>query len=402
METGIHEQKMAKAYRILSKGDRPEQIDDETFTVPSQAGNWFYTVRKLEDDNWVCDCPDHHKRNAFCKHIYTVQFWLGLRENIEDKAKDHKPMNFHPCPKCGNYEVIRRGYRKTKKGRKQRFECRECGHYFSLKEEGFEDMKFSPEIVSECLDLYFKGLSYRKVADHINKSHDGLEISHVMVYYWVKRYTKIISEYVDTLEPELGSVWSTDEMLVKVKHDGIHIRRYDETDWVWLWNTIDTKTRFLIANMVSKKRGLRDARNIFKKAKDHAGCKPNYMITDGLRVYHRAFNRVFYDHHQTTEHISEVGIADKVNNNKIERLHGTFRERDKVMRALFNPKTSDDIFQGQRVYYNFIRPHMALDGQTPAEKAGLDLNLGNDKWLDLIKLSISAEHLTEVSNVPQI
>jgi len=31
---------------------------------------------------------------------------------------------------------------------------------------------------------------------------------------------------------------------------------------------------------------------------------------------------------------------------------------------------------------------MALDGKTPAEKANLDLNLGQNKWLSLIKQSV--------------
>ncbi|MFQ5975749.1 MAG: hypothetical protein ACE5J5_05505 [Candidatus Hydrothermarchaeales archaeon] len=43
---------------------------------------------------------------------------------------------------------------------------------------------------------------------------------------------------------------------------------------------------------------------------------------------------------------------------------------------------------GHRVYYNFVKPHMALNGRTPAEKAELDLSLGNDKWLDLMTKAI--------------
>jgi len=40
------------------------------------------------------------------------------------------------------------------------------------------------------------------------------------------------------------------------------------------------------------------------------------------------------------------------------------------------------------IYYNFIRPHMGLDGGTPAEEAKIDLNLGNNKWLDLLRKSL--------------
>lgn len=46
------------------------------------------------------------------------------------------------------------------------------------------------------------------------------------------------------------------------------------------------------------------------------------------------------------------------------------------------------MFEWQRVYYNFIRPHMALDGKTPSEEAGIDLNLGENKWKGLIEKSI--------------
>lgn len=34
-----------------------------------------------------------------------------------------------------------------------------------------------------------------------------------------------------------------------------------------------------------------------------------------------------------------------------------------------------DVVEGYRIYYNFIRPHMSLNGKTPAEVAGLDLGL---------------------------
>ncbi len=42
---------------------------------------------------------------------------------------------------------------------------------------------------------------------------------------------------------------------------------------------------------------------------------------------------------------------------------------------------------------------MALDGMTPAEKAGIDLNLGHNKLLGLIKLAVGAQHLMATSKV---
>jgi len=38
-----------------------------------------------------------------------------------------------------------------------------------------------------------------------------------------------------------------------------------------------------------------------------------------------------------------------------------------------------------RVAYNFIRPHTALNGKTPAETAGIDLQLEDNRWKSLIE-----------------
>jgi hypothetical protein len=39
--------------------------------------------------------------------------------------------------------------------------------------------------------------------------------------------------------------------------------------------------------------------------------------------------------------------------------------------------------------YDFTRPHMALEDRTPAEAAGLDLQLGTNRWLSLVKQAAS-------------
>jgi transposase InsO family protein len=77
-----------------------------------------------------------------------------------------------------------------------------------------------------------------------------------------------------------------------------------------------------------------------------------------------------------------VGLQGRLNNNRMERYHGTFKERNKVMRGL--KKTDTATLDGQRVYYNHMRPHQSLNGKTPAQAAGLELDLGLNKWESLI------------------
>ena len=54
--------------------------------------------------------------------------------------------------------------------------------------------------------------------------------------------------------------------------------------------------------------------------------------------------------------------------------------------------------EGQRIYYNHICEHQALK-KTPAQAAGLDLNLGKNKWESLIKKASKSESAPNTSSV---
>jgi putative transposase len=66
----------------------------------------------------------------------------------------------------------------------------------------------------------------------------------------------------------------------------------------------------------------------------------------------------------------------------MERFNGEVRDREKVMRGL--KKKDTPILTGYQIFHNYIRLHMGLDGQTPAEVAGIKVE-GDDKWLTLIQ-----------------
>jgi len=122
-----------------------------------------------------------------------------------------------------------------------------------------------------------------------------------------------------------------------------------------------------------------DAREAFQDAKTVAKVEPRVLLTDGLGSYGPAAQREFPD----AVHVAGVGLQGHLNNNRMERYQGTLKERTKVMRAMKNTDTA--ILDGQRIYYNHIRPHQGLNGKTPAQAAGLETELGASKWLDLIR-----------------
>jgi transposase-like protein len=114
---------------------------------------------------------------------------------------------------------------------------------------------------------------------------------------------------------------------------------------------------------------------MFHEAKMIANKRPETLITDGLPAYHSAFNDEFYTNTKPqSQHINTIkltGHGNIANNNKMGRVNGEIRDREKTMRGLKIKGTP--IFQGMQVYHNFIRPHEGLEGKTPAEACGIEL-----------------------------
>lgn len=61
----------------------------------------------------------------------------------------------------------------------------------------------------------------------------------------------------------------------------------------WCWNVLDNKTRFLLANQITKKRFISGARNIIQKAKPYLLQKPTEVATDKDQFYKKAIRREF-------------------------------------------------------------------------------------------------------------
>jgi hypothetical protein len=66
----------------------------------------------------------------------------------------------------------------------------------------------------------------------------------------------------------------------------------------------------------------------------------------------------------------------------MDRLNGEIRDREKVMRGV--KKVETPIIPGYQIYHNYVRPHEALEGKTPADVCGIKVE-GRDKWLTLIQ-----------------
>ena len=133
-------------------------------------------------------------------------------------------------------------------------------------------------------------------------------------------------------KPSVGSIWVADETVLDI--DGKNI---------WLWDIIDSKTRFLIATHMSYTRTSNDAEQLMKQAYERTGKIPRVIYTDKLRAYLEGIERVFGG---DTSHKQGAPFDVENNTNAIERFHGTLKQRTKVMRGLKNIQSAIDFMDG--------------------------------------------------------
>lgn len=340
-----------------------QRIDEYTYAVKSQSGNGVYGVSKVCGE-WLCQCPDNLHRKIKCKHIHAVEFSQSIRAEVA--VRRIEPVNsLNQCVYCHSTNIVKDGKRKNKSGSIQIYECKDCGKYFTFN-LGFEHMKHSPQAVTTAMQLYFSGESFRNTQKSLKLL--GVEVSHKTVFKWVKKYITLMRDYVETLKPNVSDTWRADEIYVKIKGD----MRY-------LFAMMDDETRFWIAQEVADTKEKHDARTLFMRSKYLMGKQPKTLITDGLPSYAKAAQWAY----DGAEHIRKITLKGQVhNNNKMERMNGEVRDREKTMRGLKKKRTP--VLQGYQIFHNYIRPHESLNGKTPSEAAGIKIE-GNNKWLTLIQ-----------------
>jgi transposase-like protein len=147
---------------------------------------------------------------------------------------------------------------------------------------------------------------------------------------------------------------------------------------------MDDETRFWIAKEVADTKYTADVTPLFKEGKKFAGKVPHTFITDGAFNFESAFRTAYRRENEAlmTQHIRHVRMSGDLNNNKMERMNGEIRDREKTVRGVKKPDSP--LIDGYQIFHNYIRPHMALDGQTPAEKAGIVVK-GRNRWVTIIQ-----------------
>ena len=170
-------------------------------------------------------------------------------------------------------------------------------------------------------------------------------------------------------------------------------------------NCIDHITKYISAHLFVEKRTMQKCKEFLGQIKTtcydqilerynqekHRPTKKRKLIIfvcDKFENYRSAFNKLLY---RVAKLRFGIPIKSKKNglkhnNNHIERYNGKIKDRTKIMRGGFDNFEGGESFMNlNHIIHNFVNPHQQLGERTPAEAAEIDLKLGRNKLLNLIK-----------------
>lgn len=385
------ENREQRARAILENGE-PQVLDEFTYLVPSQFdSNKRYRVSHV--DSYSCECEDYQRRcknsGLYCKHIKAILLFEKLKNAYEVEETPIKreveliveTQKIDNCPYCTSDKLIKRGVRLTKLGEKQRYSCLACKKRFVL--SAIPKIKGNAKLVCLAMDCFYKGLSYRDIADQFKQFY-GLDLHHETIRRWILRSSETMEKYTQKIQPQIKGVWNADETMVLTKRGIDRKNKGKEFDYVW--NVMDNKTKFLLASINSgRSRSSKDAENVFREALEQNGKIPFQIICDKNPSYQQGCRKVFrnWGSERKVKFTSIVGYRKEVNNNAIESRHSHQKEFHKVRRGIKEVQTYQN---GFKVFHNFVRKS-AREGLTPAEKWGIEINKIN-KWENLLLNSL--------------
>ena len=360
-----------RAKQMIESGIFSSQYDRNTFRVQSQTDpDTVYSITK-DGDRLVCTCPDHRTRKSDCKHIHVIL--ENLRKN-RCYADEEFPMiertDVKTCKFCDSGNITKKGFRNNKAGRAQKFKCLDCNRGFTGN-IGYEHRQFDHRTITQAIQMYYQGMSVRDISSNFEML--GTQISHKTIYNWVSEYSGMVSQYMHEIVPRTGNrpFVRADEVWIKVAGE----QKY-------LFASMDDETRYWLAYEMAHTKFQHDADRLLNLTKTRIGRSPAHFATDGLPTYETSSRRIFGKDTNHYRHIHLAGKRDRDNNNKMERLNGEIRDREKVFRGL--KKFDTRIIPGMWVYNNCTKKHLALDGRTPADAALIAIR-GTNKWHTLIQ-----------------
>lgn len=252
----------------------------------------------------------------------------------------------------------------------------------------------SPHTLGLILTYYANyGISARKTAGIMKDIHD-VSISYQTVLNYVDSVSKLIKPFIDNYPYDLSDSFCGDETYLKIKGK-----------WQYLFFFFDAVKKIILSYRISPNRDTLSAIKALDDTLKKMETIPDDLsfVVDGNPIYVLAQH--FFAQKGIHFDINQViGLTNKDEVSKefrplkqiVERLNRTFK-REYKNKYGFNSSAGSEAFTILFVaYFNFLRPHSALEKKVPVIIPELE-RLPNmpAKWLKLIDMS--QDYIKELS-----
>ena len=153
------------------------------------------------------------------------------------------------CPKCSGKEITKRGLRITESREKiQKYFCKTCKHRFVLDTPYFR-MRNKEQIITQTMDMYYSGMSFRKIADHLVRFFPK-GVYYSTIYRWIMKYVPIMENFTEKQDIKAGYMLQGDEVEYKRRASAKQRGVREE----YFIDVIDTESRYIVASDYAKDR----------------------------------------------------------------------------------------------------------------------------------------------------
>ena len=291
---------------------------------------------------------------------------------VAGEGKTGRARLYPSCPACGKASFLHHDYEYY-----SNYRCgdKRCNHsFFAFKgnaiappsmstlfgKSDFKRMRYPVFLIVTALSMFYLGKNSFRNISLILRTAFNIKVSHTTIANWCTRFAPLFDNQRLKLLPMMdlnSDEWHTDETVVKIagsKH--------------YLWFVVDSETRFIIGFHLTPYRNSPQAFALLNEAAAHG--KPNAIVSDRYAAYKVPVKSIFED----VKHIRVESFKDDVSNNLIECFHKQFKAWYKTKQGFSSFKTANNLISMFIFFFNFVRPHSALDGLTPAQVAGLNLS----------------------------
>ena len=230
-------------------------------------------------------------------------------------------------------------------------------------------MRYPVHVILMALTMFYLGKnSFRNIALILRTVMD-VRVSHTTISNWCTRFAPMFQNIAIQLIPALNfnsDEWHADETVVKIQGE-----KY------YLWLILDSETRFVLGFPLDRHRDSPQAFTILEAVKTMG--TPQSIVSDRYFAYQMPVKTLY-----GIQHIRVESFHDDITNNLIECFNKQFKAWYKTKQGFSSFASANNLISMFIFFYNFVRPHSALNGLTPAQCAGLKLSKKRKRELLLV------------------